>query len=108
MDTPDEIDLMAFFEAEPVTIEAKDGFHCYQHVDRNKPISIEFSFNIFEKSVQTKLFYNNEIVQTVSAESACKISIIHEALVVRFEDDAGSLELKLKPEISVTWGFLSI
>jgi hypothetical protein len=106
--TPDELSLLEFFESEPITRISEDGYFCYQASD-HLGITLFFSFNIFETSVQVRLVFNGEDIALFSSERAKKITLENDKsghyLTCEFDlkDSLSKLELRLKPFISVRY-----
>lgn len=48
---PDELDLLAFFESEPVDSMPEEGYYCYKLVD-DRGMSLYFSFHAIEGSIE--------------------------------------------------------
>lgn len=69
---PDELDLVEFFGAEPIERSVEDGYWCYVTTD-SREVRLRFSFNIFERSVQTELALGGGPVTTVSHEGATNL-----------------------------------
>ncbi len=44
LSVPDELDLLIFFESEPIKSRSEDGYFCYRYVDNN--IELYFSFDV--------------------------------------------------------------
>jgi hypothetical protein len=51
---PDEMELVAFFGTDPVERVVEDGYWCYE-VSDNRGVTLRFSFDLFEQSVQTAI-----------------------------------------------------
>jgi hypothetical protein len=106
-EVPDEIDLIGFFGAEPVQRVTEDGFWCYEARDQ-RGIKLRFSFNLFERSVQTELSLGEVAVDTVSHELAGRLQLHGAELHATFDssDAKTTLMLRLTPSISVKWSTL--
>lgn len=109
---PSEIEFLEFFESEPLESAPKDGWWCYQV--ENNSIGVRFSFNIFEKSVQTVLLYKNKEISTVSFEDCIQIKLekysekeILIALFGNVDKVFTKLQLVLRPDIEINWHHLS-
>jgi hypothetical protein len=102
---PDELSFLEFFESEPVNRVPQDGYFCYQASD-HLGITLFFSFNIFETSVQVRLVFNGEDIALLSSERVQKITLENDKsgnyLTCEFDlkDSLSKLELRLKPFIS--------
>jgi hypothetical protein len=104
---PDEIDLLEFFGAEPVERSVDDGYWCYEVTDA-RDVRLRFSFNVFERSVQTTLAVAGSSLVTVSHEGACTMRLSESSLTCRFSyvgADA-TLVLRIAPDINVNWASL--
>ena len=97
-------EFVHFFDGQPSESKPDDGYWCYKIVDR-RGVTLRFSYDIFERSVQTQIYIGNDLVETVSREAAREIRIEDDKLVVTFED-AGmktSLSVQVRPTIVVVW-----
>jgi len=57
---PDKLELLTFFEGEPISSRPEDGYFCYKYKDVND-IELFFSFNAAERSIQARLCYQKTI-----------------------------------------------
>lgn len=106
--TPDEIDLIEFFESEPAQPETESDVWAYSYTDKTG-ITVRFSFNILETSVQTMLLSEKRILSIVCQEGAEEILIENDILYGRFcAGNKGSLKLTLRPFIAVEWSNLIV
>lgn len=104
--TPSDLDLLEFFESEPVEFAPKDGYWCYEFTDSYK-VSVRLSCNVLEKSVQTVLLVNGDEVETVVHEGAQELTIVDHKLCGRFDLGSDSLLIvQLKPRVSIRWSSL--
>jgi hypothetical protein len=103
-EVPDETDLIEFFEGDPVEKSVEDGYWCYEITDE-RGITLRFSFNIYERSVQTVLSVAGEKIETVSHESAEKLTIGGGVLRCEFSLSTArtTLVIDARKRISVTW-----
>lgn len=104
---PDEIELLEFFWAEPVERSVEDGYWCYEVKDR-RGVKLRFSFNLFERSVQTALQVMDSPLITVAHEGATSMVISGQTMTCRFSY-AGSdarLVLRLGDSIHLEWSSL--
>lgn len=103
-EVPDETDLIEFFGEEPVEKSVEDGYWCYELTDE-RGITLRFSFNIYERSVQTVLSVAGERIETVSHESADRLTV--EGGVLRCEfllaTARTTLVVDARDRLSVTW-----
>jgi len=106
-EVPDEADLIGFFGAEPIQRVIEDGFWCYQARDQ-RGIRLRFSFNLFERSVQTELSVGEVVIDTVSHELANRLQLHGAELRAIFDssDAKTTLAVRLAPSISVKWSTL--
>ena len=102
---PDELELLAFFESEPTEFSLEDGLWCYSYSNTIHNLTLLFSVNIYEKSVQTVLQINKQEIQVVSSENANRILIEDEIMRVEFTGNT-ILEIRLRPYIHVRWSSL--
>lgn len=103
---PDALELLEFFESEPVESIPKDGYWCYEFTDKHG-VGIRLSCNVLAKSVQTVLLVNGEDVETVVHEGAEELTIRENELYGRFDLGADSrLVIQLKPRVSIRWSTL--
>jgi hypothetical protein len=68
-EVPGEIDLLVFFGVGPIDRAAQDGYWCYE-VSDVRGVKLQFSFNVYERSVQTVLSVDEVAVVIVSHEGA--------------------------------------
>src|SRR5512140_2859341 len=106
---PDEVDLIEFFGAEPIQRVTEGGFWCYEVRDR-RGIRVRFSFNLFERSVQTELSVGEVAIDTVSHELASRIQLHEGELHATFDSSNAKtmMVLGLIPSISLKWSTLRI
>jgi len=107
-ETPDDLKLLEFFEAEPIESEPSDGFWCYEHTDGDG-VAIRVSCNALAKSVQTALFVGGREVATVVHEGAEEMKIEDGILRCSFSlGELTQLEVKIRPKVSVQWSSLRV
>jgi hypothetical protein len=101
---PSEADLTDFFGAGPTDRSVDDGYWCYDITDHSG-VALRFSFNLYERSVQTVLNVAGTAIATVSHESAERVVIRDRMLRCEFSGSASrtTLIVKLAERISVTW-----
>ena len=108
MQTPEEIELLEFFECEPVEREYKDGLYVYELMDQNATKLI-FSFNTIEGSIQARLLVQGNEVALFSQEGATRIKVENDLsgqyLRCQFDIEAthSDVQVHVKPLISVKW-----
>lgn len=103
---PDEVELLEFFESEAVTACPEDGFWCYRYSDPSHGLVLQFSVNIYEKSVQTTLLIDGDAIEVVSSEEAEYVRIEDDLLRVGFLGGESGLEIRLRPSVRVRWSSL--
>jgi hypothetical protein len=104
--TPNDLELLEFFESEAIESIPEDGYWCYEFTDSNG-IGLRMSCNVFEKSVQTVLLIDGSEIQKVVHEGARELEIRENRLYVHFDLGADSrLIVQLKPNLSVDWSVL--
>ena len=108
MEVPEETDLLAFFEGDAVEARPSDGYWCYEVCD-DDAIELRFSFNTFERSVQTVVQRKGSILCSVSHENATAIRLEGgekgQRLTVDFqgEGSVGRLSLCWKDGVRCDW-----
>ena len=109
-DVPDAIELLEFFGSEPVEASPCDGYWLYETSD-SVGVTLRFSFDVLERSVQTCLEVEGAILETVSHEAARSISIdaTTNELVARCEDACSrtTLRITLGDRIRCCWATLA-
>ncbi|MCI0574331.1 MAG: hypothetical protein L0Y66_26670 [Myxococcaceae bacterium] len=106
-DVPDELDLIEFFGVDPVERAPEDGYWCFE-VSDERGIKLRFSFNIFERSVQTELSVMDAVINTVSHELADRLHVNGAELRATFTsaDSRTLLAVTVTPAIQVRWSTL--
>lgn len=101
---PDKINLLDYFAKEPVECDVENGYWCYEVTDEYG-VSLRFSFDVFERSVQTVLSANAVQVATVSHEGASSMIIDGKVLTCQFsyKGSSAKLTLRVRDRISVEW-----
>ena len=106
---PEEYDLLDFFGARVIENSAPhDGYFEYV-VANEKGLTVKFSFNIFEKSVQSLLKHEGQIIAVFSQEGASLIEIQGDrerkflAIDFNLDETASRMLLRVDPEICVRW-----
>ena len=107
---PDEVELIEFFGSEPQLAEPQNGFWLYETRDASG-VTLRFSFDVLQCSVQTSIELGDVSVETVSHECATCIRKdgASNELVVEFEDAGSRTELRVSIEdrIRCTWATLA-
>jgi len=103
----DEIELLEFFGVEPAARAVEDGYWCYEITDK-RGITLRFSFNIYERSVQTALSLGDSLISTVSHEMADRMVIREGELRCEFSanGEKTTLAVGTGESLSVTWSSL--
>lgn len=106
-EVPNETDLIEFFQREPVEKTVEDGYWCYEITDACS-VTLRFSFNIYERSVQTTLSVAGEKIETVSHEFAERLTVGGGVLRCEFllSTARTTLVIDARKRISVTWANL--
>jgi hypothetical protein len=107
---PDEVDLLSFFLREPIERCPEDGFFCYA-VEDNRGVALEFSFHLFERSVQTLLVVNGTRLARVVHESAVRMWIDGSTLRCEFSSPGSATALSVRLDqdaIEVVWSSLRV
>jgi len=109
LSTPEPIELVTFFESEPIESQPQDGFYVYQVADP-EGITLRFSLNELEGSIQTLLNMRGQKVAQVSQEGATRLTL-HEDDYLRCDFDQAAMansrvEVRLRPRIMVDWSTL--
>lgn len=104
---PGESDLIAFFGSKALEHSIEDGYWCYEVRDP-RDVHLQFSFNIFEQSVQTALHIGDSPITTIVHEGAQDMRIAASRLLCTFSSpgSAATLALRLEPFIAVEWSTL--
>jgi len=107
LSVPDELELLEFFGAEPIVRSLEDGYWCYEATD-SRGVRMRFSFNIFDRSVQTELSVAGAPVATVSHEGATRLRREGSTLCCDFlgEDWKGSLTVVVGALLHAEWSML--
>jgi len=103
----DELELLEFFGAEPVARTVEDGYWCYEVTDE-RGVTLRFSFNLYERSVQTIISVNASHVATVSHEGAERMVIASGKLHCEFSTagEKSTLDVETGRTWSVRWSSL--
>lgn len=109
---PDEIDLLAFFESEPVSFD-KDNLSFLYAAQDKKGISVNFSFSIVEGWLKVSLEFSGEEIVCYSIDGVSEFSIRKDSdgeyLYSEVKSDSGQtkLYLTLRPNIKIECHSLS-
>ena len=113
MQTPDDVDMLSFFESEPSESTPEDGYWCYSVRD-SMGVELQFSFNLLERSVQTAIYFGEKLLCQVYRECANSIQFTSiegaEWLVADFSTPGhkGNMRLTWKQGVQVTWSDLQV
>lgn len=107
MTIPEEEEINSFFVSKPSERQPNDGFWAYWFHGTNG-ISLRFSFDALERSVQTLITYNGHHIATICHEEATSITIHGGKLYATCgENPVINLELSLDP-LEVNWYSLAV
>ena len=106
-EVPGEAELIAFFGAEPTERSVEDGFWAFTVTD-TRGVQLRFSFDLYERSVQTMLSFGEAVIETVSHELAARLQIKGTQLQTNFTgiDTKTLLVVEVAPSIKITWSTL--
>ncbi len=111
---PDEIDLLAFFECDPIETDLDEQYFCFSYVDESG-VRIEFAFNAIQQFVRIRILNGENEVALVSEECVEQISIRdngkgeHIFCLFNFGDSATSeLEVYIRPRVRINWNTLRL
>lgn len=106
-DVPDERELIEFFGVEPVERAPEDGYWCFEVKDE-RGVKLRFSFNAFERSIQTVLSAGDAVFDTVSHELADRLQVSGSELRATFAaaDARTLLVISVTPTVNVRWSIL--
>ena len=108
---PDEIDLLAFFESDPVFQDVADLHFAYKFTDADG-VSIIFSFSATSGWIQAVIEYNGREVSRYLMEGVESFKIEKdlsgEYLIseVELEDTRGKVEVRISPFVSAKFSTL--
>jgi hypothetical protein len=97
---PDEHELVEFFGLAAAERAPDDGYWIYEIID-SRGIALRFSFDLYEKYVQTVFSMGNAAIATVAHEGAVCMSIAGSALTVDFKYKGAKSRLTLRVGASV-------
>ncbi len=104
-ETPEDLELLEFFESEAIEEERSNGYWCYEFTSEDGT-GVRVSCNALAKSVQTDVLFNGRQVSTVVHEGAEEMKIENNALCCSFGTPETKLTVKTRPEVSVQWSTL--
>jgi hypothetical protein len=104
---PDIAEISEFFRVEPVEQSPEDGYWCYEVTDQ-WGVQVRFSFNIYERSVQTVVSSQGRQIVSVAHEQADDLALQSGSLRCIFSSESSktTLTLHLEDGASVTWSTL--
>lgn len=103
---PDDIDFLSFFESEPSYTDLSG--QCVAYTVSNGEVSLEFSFNVTEGWIQTRLHFNDNVISQYLTEGVDSIEIKNDKrgeyifVEVDFNGVNTVVEIFWKPLISVS------
>lgn len=105
----DKYELLDFFGSDPVDESIEDGYWCYEALD-SRSFKLRFSFNVFEKSIQTEILMNDESFSRTSYEGNVRMSLREDKLHCEFveKEIRTVLTISVKEGINVVWSTLRI
>jgi hypothetical protein len=105
--TLDESALFEYFGTDAIGRSVEDGYYCYTITDA-RGVRLRFSFNIYERSVQTALSLSGDDLSTVSHENAESMFFIDKELRCEFSasDSKTTLTVAISPHILIVWSSL--
>jgi len=103
----DEVELLEFFGVEPVAHAVEDGYWCYEVLDE-RGVTLRFSFNLYERSVQTVLSLGGSPIATVSHEGAVRMVVREGKLQCEFSTNGErtTLTVEIGASLCVRWSSL--
>lgn len=110
---PDEVEMLAFFGAEPQQRAPSDGYWSYAVTDASGT-GLRLSFDIFERSVQVVLSLHGEESATISHEGLAALSLYrtntNSVLIAEMlsADTESRLQIEIDPRIRVRWSTLLV
>ena len=108
---PDEIDLLAFFEGEPIFQNTEDLHFAYQYTDQNE-MSLIFSFSATEGWIQTIIEFKQKKIAHNIMEGVEYFKIEKDVdgeyltTEVVLEDTRTKVDIRLQPFISTEFSTL--
>jgi len=106
---PDEFELVKFFRGEPIERAVEDGYWCYE-VAGQGGMTLRFSLDLLERSVQTELRIGTAEVARVSHEMATRLSTDQNVLRCEFfcADCRTTLTIDRRESYRVAWSTLHV
>ncbi|ACZ76771.1 conserved hypothetical protein [Dickeya parazeae Ech586] len=103
---PDEVELLSFFESEPVSFERDNISYLYIAKD-NKGLSIDFSFSVVEGWIQYTMKLNGNEIQYNSIDGVSSFNIrkdklgeyLHTEIITN--EIITKVEIRVRPDISI-------
>lgn len=106
--TPSDLELLEYFESEPVESVPYDGFWSYECTDGDG-VTVRLSCNAIAQSIQTDVVVGGRQVVTVVHECAEEIKIENDVLFCSFtQGQLTQLEVRVRPNVSVKWSSLRV
>ncbi|AVX38421.1 TPA: hypothetical protein ACGTP8_000892 [Yersinia enterocolitica] len=101
---PDSIDLLDFFDSEPVFIDLSSGTYSYQVTDC-LGINVTFTFSVVEGWISAEVKIGDKKIQYFIVEGVSEFSIVKDVMAKYISvktlsiDRECKVELKIKPNI---------
>lgn len=108
---PDELELLSFFECEPIILEKDNGSYLYVVTDQ-KGCRLDFSFSVIEGWIQYAVSLNNSKVVQSYIEGVSYFSIKNDKsgeylyTEVITTEQIKKIEIRVKPYILINSGAL--
>jgi hypothetical protein len=105
--TPDKTELLEFFGAEPVESDPADGFWVYELTDAGG-VTLRFSFDVLERSVQTEIRLGDRVIAKVSYEGAVSMRCDGRVLRCEFRSSGtkATLAVDAADALKIEWATL--
>jgi hypothetical protein len=110
-DVPEPLEFLEALGAEPIESRPEDGYWCYEFSD-NRGVVLRISFDAIERSVQTLLRLDDEVLTVCSHEGVTRIWLQEEKgrktirAACRYGPADGELVALVTPVIHVGWSVL--
>jgi hypothetical protein len=103
----DEAELLGFFGTEPTTRAVDEGYWCYEISDESG-ITVRFSFDLYERSVQTTILHGGSQIAMISHEGADRMLLHDRTLRCEFSTrgEKATLTVETGLRLSVIWSSL--
>jgi hypothetical protein len=107
LEVPEELELIDFFGVDPLERAPQEGYWSFEVKD-DRGVTLRFSFNLFERSIQTELSIGGPVFETVSHELADRLHLGLGELRATFAAANAKtlLTVTVTPTIKVRWSTL--